>query len=121
MELLRFDGAEVAWINKKAQKEPCRESGCTQTWEIISINVCLDDLRCFQANALGIAGAQMMILMALTDLDSDDGVPVNVVAKLMKVDSSFITIHSKRLEEKRFVRRKPCTKGCPSCTPVANR
>ncbi|MDA9393061.1 MarR family transcriptional regulator [Bradyrhizobium sp. CCBAU 45394] len=80
------------------------------TWEIRSIDLCLDDLRYFQANALGITGPQMMILMALTELERDDGVPVNVVAKLMTVGSAFITKHSKELENKRFVRRKPCTK-----------
>lgn len=80
------------------------------TWEIRSINVCLDELRYFQANALGITGPQMMILMALTELERNDGVPVNVVAKLMEVGSAFITKHSKELENKRFVRREPCTK-----------
>ncbi|MHC4049228.1 MarR family winged helix-turn-helix transcriptional regulator [Bradyrhizobium sp. 25ACV] len=79
-------------------------------WEIRSINVCLDDLRCFQANALGITGPQMMILMALTDLERDEGVPVNVVAKLMKIGSSFITKHSKELETKRFLQRTPGAK-----------
>lgn len=80
------------------------------TWEIRSINVCLDDLRCFQANALGITGPQMMILMAVTELERDGGVPVNVVAKLMKIGSSFITKNSKELENKRFLRRTPGTK-----------
>lgn len=79
-------------------------------WEIRSLNVCLDDLRQYQANALDITGPQMMILMALTDLERGDGVPVNMVANLMEVGSSFITMHSKQLEEKRLVRRKPCTK-----------
>ncbi|MDA9445728.1 MULTISPECIES: transcriptional regulator, SarA/Rot family [Bradyrhizobium] len=78
------------------------------TWEIRAINVCLDDLRSFQAHALGIAAPQMMILMALIDLEHGDGVPVNVVAKLMKVESAFITKHSKQLEDKRFVRRERC-------------
>lgn len=80
------------------------------TWEIRSINVCLDDLRCFQANALGITGPQMMILMAVTELERDGAVPVNVVAKLMNIGSSFITKHSKELENKRFLRRTPGSK-----------
>src|SRR5690242_1157252 len=79
------------------------------TWEIRSINVCLEDLRYYQASALGITGPQMLILMALTDLEGDDGVPVNVVAKLMKVESGFITKNAKELEDKRFVRRKSDT------------
>ncbi|WP_346659750.1 MarR family transcriptional regulator [Bradyrhizobium sp. 200] len=77
-------------------------------WEIRSINLCLEELRQFQANVLGITGPQWMILMALTDLDRENGVPVNVVSKLMHVDPSFVTTQSKLLEKKGFVRRKPC-------------
>lgn len=79
-------------------------------WEIRSINVCLEDFRHSRANALGITGPQLTILMALTDLDRDNGVPVNVVAKLMKVDPSFVTTQSKLLEKQGFLRRRPCTK-----------
>lgn len=92
------------------------EDGATQsrevarrlTWEIRSISVCLEDIRDCRANALGITGPQLLILMALTDLNEGNGAPGNVVAKLMKVDPSFVTIHSKVLETKGFVRRKPC-------------
>ncbi|MDA9435430.1 MULTISPECIES: MarR family winged helix-turn-helix transcriptional regulator [Bradyrhizobium] len=76
------------------------------TWEIRSIDICLDDLRSYHANALGITGPQMMILMALTELEEEHGVPVNAVARLMRVESGFITKQSKELESKRFVRRK---------------
>jgi DNA-binding MarR family transcriptional regulator len=47
-----------------------------------------------------------MILMALADIDQDDGVPVNVVSKKLHVDSSFVTTQSKILEKKGFLRRK---------------
>ncbi|UPK05839.1 MarR family transcriptional regulator [Bradyrhizobium sp. 170] len=78
-------------------------------WDIRSINVCLEELRQFQANVLGITGPQWMILMALADLDRENGVPVNVVSRLMHVDSSFVTTQSKLLEKKGFLRRKPST------------
>ena len=48
-----------------------------------------------------------MILMALADLDKADGVPVNVVSKVLHVDPSFVTTQSKLLEKKGFLRRKP--------------
>ncbi|WP_245286155.1 MarR family transcriptional regulator [Bradyrhizobium sp. WSM1417] len=48
----------------------------------------------------------MAILMAVMDLDKDGGAPAGVVAKLIKVDPSFITLHSKALEKVGFVRRK---------------
>ena len=76
------------------------------TWVIASINVHLEELRYFWAKANGISGPQWMILMALADLDQDDGVPVNAVSKKLHVDSSFVTTQSKLLEKKGFLRRK---------------
>jgi MarR family transcriptional regulator, organic hydroperoxide resistance regulator len=76
------------------------------TWVIASINVHLEELRYFWAKALGISGPQWMILMALFDLDHNDGVPVNAVSKKLHVDSSFVTTQSKILEKKGFLRRK---------------
>ncbi|MFB6465029.1 MarR family winged helix-turn-helix transcriptional regulator [Bradyrhizobium sp. 1AS20L] len=112
MELLDPMAPNLPELTKRLGKRPeaAQEVVRQFTWEIRSINVCLDDLRCFQANALGVTGPQMMILMALTDLERDDGVPVNVVAKLMKVGPPFITRNSKQLESKRFLRRTPGTK-----------
>jgi DNA-binding MarR family transcriptional regulator len=79
------------------------------TWVIASINVHLEELRYFWAKTLGISGPQWMILMALADIDQDEGVPVNVVSKKLHVDSSFITTQSKLLEKKGFLRRKTST------------
>jgi DNA-binding MarR family transcriptional regulator len=76
-------------------------------WEIASINVHLEELRQFWARALGISGPQWMILMALADLDKEDGVPVNVVSKMLHVDPSFVTTQSKLLEKGGFLRRRP--------------
>src|ERR1700744_4254992 len=76
------------------------------TWVIASINVHLEELRYFWAKTLGVSGPQWMILMALADLDQEDGVPVNVVSKKLHVDSSFVTTQSKLLEKKGFLRRK---------------
>jgi MarR family transcriptional regulator, organic hydroperoxide resistance regulator len=78
-------------------------------WEIASINVHLEELRQFWARALGISGPQWMIVMALADLDKDDGVPVNVVSKMLHVDPSFVTTQSKLLEKNGFLRRKSST------------
>lgn len=74
--------------------------------DIRSINVCLEDIRHFWASALGITGPQLLILMALTDLDKGKGVSGSAIAKLMKVDPSFITTQSKLLEKKGFLGRK---------------
>ena len=76
------------------------------TWVIASINVHLEELRYFWAKTLGISGPQWMILMALVDLDQEDGVPVNAVSKKLHVDPSFVTTQSKILEKKGFLHRK---------------
>jgi MarR family transcriptional regulator, organic hydroperoxide resistance regulator len=79
------------------------------TWAIAAISVHLEELRYFWAKALGISGPQWMILMALADMDQDEGVPVNAVSKKLHVDSSFVTTQSKLLEKKGFLRRKNST------------
>src|SRR3954462_5897136 len=75
-------------------------------WAIAAIGVHLEELRYFWAKTLGISGPQWMILMALSDMDKGDGIPVNVVSKKLHVDSSFVTTQSKLLEKKGFLRRK---------------
>jgi DNA-binding MarR family transcriptional regulator len=77
------------------------------TWEIASISVYLEELRQFWAKAIGISGPQWMILMAISDLDKEDGVPVNAVSKALHVDPSFVTTQSKLLEKKGLLRRRP--------------
>jgi MarR family transcriptional regulator, organic hydroperoxide resistance regulator len=79
------------------------------TWLVASIGVHLEELRYFWGKALGISGPQWLILMALAEIDQDDGVPVNVVSKKLHVDPSFITTQSKLLEKKGFIRRKTST------------
>ncbi|WP_205751544.1 MarR family winged helix-turn-helix transcriptional regulator [Bradyrhizobium sp. 6(2017)] len=75
-------------------------------WEIRSISACLEELAKFRANVLGITGPQWMFLMAVAYLGKENGVPVNVVSKLMHVDPSFVTTHSKVPEKGGFLRRK---------------
>jgi DNA-binding MarR family transcriptional regulator len=76
---------------------------------VAAINVHLEELRYFWAKALGISGPQWLILMALADMDQDNGVPVNAVSKKLHVDASFITTQSKLLEKKGFLRRRTST------------
>ncbi|MGY3573380.1 MarR family winged helix-turn-helix transcriptional regulator [Bradyrhizobium sp. USDA 4504] len=77
-------------------------------WEIRSISACLEELARFRAYVLGITGPQWMILMAVAYLGKENGVSVNLVSKLMHVDPSFVTTHSKVLEKSGFLRRKHC-------------
>lgn len=75
-------------------------------WEITAIAVHLQEIRNIWAKALGVSGPQWMILMALSELDQGHGVAVKIVAKMLHVDSSFVTTQSKILEKKGFLRRK---------------
>ncbi|MFB9267800.1 MarR family winged helix-turn-helix transcriptional regulator [Bradyrhizobium erythrophlei] len=75
------------------------------TLEISSINCHLEEVRQIWGKTLGISGPQWMILIAISDLDKDGGVPVNVVSKLLHVDPSFVTTQSKLLEQKGLLRR----------------
>lgn len=77
------------------------------TLEISSIDSHLEDVRQFWGKVLGVSGPQWMILIAISDLDKDDGVPINVVSKLLHVDPSFVTTQSKLLEQKELLRRSP--------------
>ena len=91
-------------MDKSAKKD--QEAIRRFSWEIASISAHLEELRQFWAKTLGISGPQWMIVVALADHDQGDGVPVNVVSKLLHVDPSFVTTQSKLLEKKGFVRRK---------------
>ena len=75
-------------------------------WTVGSIGVHLYEIQHVWAKTLGISAPQWMILMALSDFDKGQGVPVNEVAKVLHVDPSFVTTQSKLLEKKGFVRRK---------------
>ncbi len=66
----------------------------------------VEELRHFWARALGIAGPQWLILMAVADLEDDSGVPDYAVANLLQVHASFVRTHSSTLEKKGFLRRQ---------------
>ena len=76
------------------------------TWEIASINVYLQEIRYFWATTLGVSGPQWIILMALAETDTGNGVSVKTVSKMIHVDPSFVTTQSKLLEKKSLIRRK---------------
>ncbi|MBB4258038.1 MarR family winged helix-turn-helix transcriptional regulator [Bradyrhizobium sp. CIR3A] len=84
----------------------CQDLVRRLTLEIRSLNVCLEDFIHVRAELLGITGTQLTILMAVMELNTDGGAPAGMVAKLLKVDPSFITLHSKELERVGYMRRK---------------
>ena len=90
-------------------------------WEVAAINVHLQEIRNFWARAIGVSGPQWTILTALSELDQGEGVPVNVVSKMLHVTPPFVTTQSKLLEKKGFVRRKTSDDDARGSADVLNR
>src|SRR5262245_24180356 len=76
-------------------------------WDVISINVYLEEIRSIWARSLGITSPQWLILMAVNDLDRGKGASVRAVSTKLHVDPSFVTTQTKSLERNGFVRRIP--------------
>jgi DNA-binding MarR family transcriptional regulator len=59
------------------------------------------------AKTLGIAGPQWMILVALAEFDQEEGgVPINALSERLQVNASFVTVQSRVLEKKGYLRRE---------------
>lgn len=74
--------------------------------EIVAISLYLDRLHRFWAQALGVTGPQLRIIVALADADGSAGMPVMAVSKVLNVAPSFVTTQSKLLEKKGLVVRE---------------
>ncbi len=83
-------------------------------WDVISINVHLEEIRSIWARNLGITSPQWLILMAVNDLDRGKGASVRAVSTKLHVDPSFVTTQTKSLEKNGFVRRIPPRKMAAS-------
>jgi DNA-binding MarR family transcriptional regulator len=70
-----------------------------------------EDARNFWAKTLGIAGPQWMILVALAEFDQEDGVPINALSERLQVNASFVTVQSRALEKKGYLRREESSLG----------
>jgi DNA-binding MarR family transcriptional regulator len=75
-------------------------------WNMAAINACLEDIRQIWADALGVSGPQWLILMAIEELDADQGVSVGEVSTKIQVHPSFVTTQTKELELAGYLSRK---------------
>jgi DNA-binding MarR family transcriptional regulator len=57
---------------------------------------------------IGVSGPQWMILMAIEELSDGSGLSVKAVAALLHVDSSFVSVQSKMLEQRDLIQRSRC-------------
>lgn len=74
-------------------------------WEANGICASLGGVQKVWAERLSITVPQWNILMAIASL-GDNGVPVNLVSKLLVVDGSFVTAQSKLLEARNLICRR---------------
>ena len=75
------------------------------TWDMVSINKHLEDIRRICAEVLGISGTQWLILMAIKELDSGNGASVSEVSAKTHVHPNFVTLQTKILEQSGFLVR----------------
>ncbi|MCK1513224.1 winged helix-turn-helix transcriptional regulator [Bradyrhizobium sp. 190] len=75
------------------------------TWNLVAINVYLEDIRRIWASALGVSGPQWLILMAISDLDTGAGISVGQVSTKIHASSTFVAMQSKSLENSGFLAR----------------
>jgi DNA-binding MarR family transcriptional regulator len=73
-----------------------------------SVAAHFNDLAKFWATNLDLSSAQWSIMQALMELDRGEGVTVKAVAKLMIVDSSYVTKQWRSLEQNGLIRRQSC-------------
>jgi DNA-binding MarR family transcriptional regulator len=76
-------------------------------WEVVSINMYLEEIQYMLAKHVGISGPQWMILIGINDLDQSDGVSVRAVSNKLHLDPSFVTAQTKVLEKHGLLRRRP--------------
>jgi MarR family transcriptional regulator, organic hydroperoxide resistance regulator len=75
------------------------------TWDLVAINVHLEDIRRIWAEALGINGPQWLIMMAISDLDGGRGVSVGEVSAKLHVHQTFVSAQTRDLEKSGFLNR----------------
>ncbi|MFZ2156668.1 MAG: MarR family winged helix-turn-helix transcriptional regulator [Bradyrhizobium sp.] len=74
-------------------------------WSVFSIRTHLDDIHQIWANLLGVSEPQWLILLAIDELDSGEGVPGTKIAAKLHIHPVFVTTQTKSLEKAGFVTR----------------
>jgi len=73
---------------------------------VFSIRAHLDDIHQIWAKLLGVSEPQWLILLAIDELDSGEGVPGTKIAAKLHIHPVFVTTQTKSLEKAGFVTRK---------------
>ena len=86
--------------------EDARRTAENIVCEIVSLSAGFQDIRSTWAGRVGISGPQLSILAVIASMDRGGGVSVKETASRMRVDPSFVTLCTKRLEKKGLLRRR---------------
>lgn len=78
-------------------------------WNVFSIHSYLDDIHQIWANLLGVSEPQWLILLAIDELDSGEGVPGTKIAAKLHIHPVLVTTQTKSLEKAGFVTRTTST------------
>lgn len=74
-------------------------------WDIATIDAHLNEIRFVWAASLGVTMPQWMILAAVEDMDTGDGVTADDLSSRLLLDAAFVARQSRTLESKGLVRR----------------
>lgn len=77
-------------------------------WHISAISVYTMRIAELLGKRIGVSGPQWMILMAIEELSDGSGLSVKAVAALLHVNSSFVSVQSKMLEQRDLIQRSCC-------------
>jgi len=78
-------------------------------WNVASIHTYLDDIHQIWANLLGVTEPQWLILMAIDELDSGNGVPGTQISAKVHIHPAFVTTQTQSLAKAGLVTRIPST------------
>ena len=71
-----------------------------------SLNASIADIQAAWARRLGLSVPQWNILLTISAAQDDAGISIKSIAKVLRVDPSFVTTQSKSMEAKDFLKRR---------------
>ncbi len=76
-------------------------------YDFFTVGSRLEDVRRHLGNKVGLTGPQYSLMMAVAELQGNDGVNVGRVAEYLHVTGTFVTAESGKLCEKGFLKKRP--------------
>jgi MarR family transcriptional regulator, organic hydroperoxide resistance regulator len=74
-------------------------------YDFFTVSARMEDVRRHLGNRIGLTGPQYSLMMAVAELQGNDGVSVGRVAEYLHVTGTFVTTESGKLSEKGFLEK----------------